>query len=97
MKRNQHSESHPDITSLADDARALLEATAEVAEDKVIAARERLSAALEQGRVAWGTVQERAVAGAKATDQVIRTHPYESIGIAFGVGALIGFLLTRRN
>ncbi len=96
MKRNQHAE-HADLGSLAEDARALLSATAEVAEDKVIAARERLSAALEQGREAWGTVQERAVAGAKATDKVIRTHPYQSIGIAFGVGALVGFLLTRRN
>lgn len=97
MKQNRHAEPHADLGSLAEDARALLSATAEVAEDKVIAARERLSAALEHGREAWGTVQERAVAGAKATDKVIRTHPYQSIGIAFGVGALVGFLLTRRN
>lgn len=96
MKRNQHTE-HADLGSLAEDARALLSATAEVAEDKVVAARERLANALEHGREAWGTVQERAVAGAKATDKAIRTHPYQSIGIAFGIGALVGFLLTRRN
>ena len=34
---------------------------------------------------------------AKATDQAIRENPYKSIGIAFGVGALIGYLLSRRN
>lgn len=96
MKRNQHAE-HADLGSLAEDARALLSATAEVAEDKVVAARERLSQALERGREAWDTVQDRAVAGAKATDKAIRTHPYQSIGIAFGLGALVGFLLTRRN
>lgn len=97
MKRNQHTEDHADLGSLAEDARALLTATAEVAEDKVVAARARLSDALERGREAWGTVQERAVAGAKATDKVIRSNPYQSIGIAFGVGALVGFLLSRRS
>lgn len=97
MKRNQNAEEHSDLGSLAEDARALLTATAEVAEDKVVAARARLSDALERGREVWGTVQQRAVAGAKATDKVIRSNPYQSIGIAFGVGALVGFLLARRN
>jgi ElaB/YqjD/DUF883 family membrane-anchored ribosome-binding protein len=97
MKRNHHADPAQALGTLADDAKALLAATAEVAEDKVIAARERLAAALEQGREAWETVQDRAVAGAKATDKAIRSHPYQSIGIAFGLGALIGFLLTRRH
>lgn len=96
MKRNQHA-SHSNFGTLADDAKALLAATAEVAEDKVVAARERLSEALERGQEAWESVQDRAVAGAKATDQAIRTHPYQSIGIAFGVGALLGYILSRRN
>ena len=82
---------------LVEDAQALLAATAHVAEEKVVEARKRLTAALERGREVWNDVQEKAVAGAKATDQVIRDHPYQSIGIAFGIGALIGFLLSRRN
>jgi ElaB/YqjD/DUF883 family membrane-anchored ribosome-binding protein len=36
------------------------------------------------------------VAGAKAADQIIRKHPYESIGIALGVGLLIGVLVRRK-
>jgi len=82
---------------LAEDAQALLAATAHVAEEKVVEARRRLTAAIEKGKETWNAVQERAVAGAKATDQVIRDHPYQSIGIALGVGALIGFLISRRN
>jgi ElaB/YqjD/DUF883 family membrane-anchored ribosome-binding protein len=35
--------------------------------------------------------------GARATDEMVRSHPYQSIGIAFGIGALLGFLLTRRQ
>ena len=41
-------------------------------------------------------VQQRTVERAKATDQVIREHPYETIGIAFGLGVLIGFLIRRK-
>ena len=41
-------------------------------------------------------IQEKATTSAKATDRVIRDHPYESIGIAFGVGVLIGVLINRR-
>jgi ElaB/YqjD/DUF883 family membrane-anchored ribosome-binding protein len=40
--------------------------------------------------------EEKAVEGAKAADKVIRTHPYQTIGIAFGLGLLIGFLARRK-
>jgi ElaB/YqjD/DUF883 family membrane-anchored ribosome-binding protein len=82
---------------LVEDAQALLAATAHVAEEKVVEARKRLTAAIEKGRETLNNVQEKAIAGAKATDQVIRDHPYQSIGVALGVGALVGFLLSRRN
>jgi ElaB/YqjD/DUF883 family membrane-anchored ribosome-binding protein len=95
MKRNhQIQESAAD---LADDARALLAATANAAETKVVEARKRLNAALVRGKEAWGEVQDRAVAKARAADEVIRDHPYQSIGIAFGIGALLGLFLRRRS
>lgn len=86
-----------DLETLAEDAKALLAATADVAEEKVVAARKRVAAALEKGRDAVEYVQDQAVAGAKAADKTIRDNPYQSIGIALGVGALIGYLLGRRN
>jgi ElaB/YqjD/DUF883 family membrane-anchored ribosome-binding protein len=82
---------------LMEDAQALLAATAHVAEEKVVEARKRLTAAIEKGRETWNNVQEKAIAGAKATDQVIRENPYKAIGIALGVGAIIGYLLRRRD
>ena len=42
-----------------------------------------------------GILWKRFREAAKATDQVIRGHPYESIGIALGVGLLIGVLAGR--
>lgn len=85
-----------DLSSLAEDARALMSATADVAGDKVGEARKRLAAALESGKQMLGRVKDKAVEGAKATDEAVHKHPYMAIGIAAGVGALIGFLVARR-
>ena len=85
-----------DMGTLAEDARALMAATADVAGEKVEEARKRLSAALENGREIYGRVRDKAVQGAKVADQTVRENPYQSIGIAFGVGALIGYLVSRR-
>ena len=87
----------PDFESLMEDAKALLVATGHVAEDKVVAARRRLETALERGKETWDTAMESAAEGAKAADECIREHPYQSIGVALGVGALLGYLLSRRN
>jgi ElaB/YqjD/DUF883 family membrane-anchored ribosome-binding protein len=97
MKRHHHnSEIQESAAHLANDARELLAATANAAETKVVEARQRLSTALERGKEVWGRVQDGAVAQAKAADAVVRENPYRAIGIAFGVGALLGLLLRRR-
>jgi len=75
----------------------LLVTTAHNVEEKVVNARNRLASAMENGKEVWNTVQTRTVAGAKATDKAIREHPYQSVGVALGIGALIGYLLRRRN
>ncbi|SPE61541.1 putative Protein ElaB [Verrucomicrobia bacterium] len=85
-----------DLGTLAEDARALMAATADVAGGKVREARERLSTALDGGRRIFGRAQAKAVEAVKATDDALHEHPYEAIGIAFAVGALIGFLAARQ-
>jgi ElaB/YqjD/DUF883 family membrane-anchored ribosome-binding protein len=40
--------------------------------------------------------EEKAVEQAKAADRVIREHPYQTIGLAFGLGLLIGVLARRK-
>lgn len=97
MKNNAATKAAaPDINSLIEDARALLSATGHVAEDKVVQARQRLADALERGAETLEGWQDRAVAGAKAADKGIREHPYQAIGVAFGVGALVAYLVARR-
>ena len=86
-----------DLGQLAEDARALMATTADVAGEKVSEARKRLAAALESGKEIYGRAREKAVEGVKAADEVVRDHPYQAIGIAFGVGALVGYLVSRRG
>jgi ElaB/YqjD/DUF883 family membrane-anchored ribosome-binding protein len=38
--------------------------------------------------------KRKAVSSAQATDRSVRSHPYESIGIVFGLGALAGMLAS---
>jgi ElaB/YqjD/DUF883 family membrane-anchored ribosome-binding protein len=85
-----------DMDTLAEDARALMAATADVAGEKVSEARKRLAAALESGKEIYGRVRDKAVDCAKVTDEAVHEHPYQAIGIAFGVGALIGYLVSLR-
>src|SRR5580700_2966981 len=86
-----------DAHTFMDDAHALLEATAEFTDEKVAKARKRFADALESGRGMYTGMQDKAVQGAKAVDECVRDHPYQSIGVAFGLGALLGLLLSRRN
>ncbi len=89
-----------DLRTLASDAESLLKATAEDASDKAKEARARLNAALEKARATYDDLQAQGVASAKAAlrkaDDTVRTHPYEAIGIAFGVGLLLGAVLRRK-
>jgi ElaB/YqjD/DUF883 family membrane-anchored ribosome-binding protein len=85
-----------DLKSVVRDAEELMNATAGQAEEKVAKARGRLSAALESAKASYQQLQDKTVAAAKATDKTIRAHPYESIGIAFGLGLLVGVLVARK-
>lgn len=95
MSKETQASSH-DVSQLAEDARALMAATADVAGEKVGEARKRLAAALESGKEIYGRVKEKAVEGAKVADKTVRENPYQAIAIGVGVGALVGYLLGRR-
>ena len=85
-----------DLKRIVTDSEELLHATKDAVGDKAHAVRERLSDTLESAKRNCRRLEEKAIEGAKATDKVIREHPYQSIGVAFGVGLLIGVLVTRK-
>jgi ElaB/YqjD/DUF883 family membrane-anchored ribosome-binding protein len=95
MNKDTPAASH-DMGSIAEDARDLMAATADVAGEKVGEARKRLAAALERGKEIAGNVRDKTVAGAKVADQAIRENPYQAVAVGVGVGVLIGYLIGRR-
>jgi ElaB/YqjD/DUF883 family membrane-anchored ribosome-binding protein len=85
-----------DLKVLARDAEGLLKATAGEMGEKTREARERLKSAIESARKSCHNLEEKALDSARAADKVIREHPYESLGVAFGMGLLIGVLVARK-
>lgn len=82
-----------DLKTVARDTEDLLQAGASNVSEK---ARARLASTLERARETCERLEEKAVAGAKAADKVVRSHPYQTMGVAFGIGVLIGVLVTRK-
>jgi len=85
-----------DLKTVVRDAEDLMKATAGQTGEKVSEVRSRLAAAIESAKSTCQSLKDKTVAAAKATDVTIREHPYESIGIAFGVGLLVGWLVARK-
>lgn len=85
-----------DLRLLSRDAEAMLQATTGQAGEKMTELRGRLASTIEAAKASYRRLEEKTIAGAKVTDKTIRDHPYESIGVAFGVGLLIGVLVGRR-
>jgi len=85
-----------DLKAVVDDAEELLRATAGQAGEKLKEVRGRLAAALEAAKTTCHGLEEKTTAAAQATDRCIRDHPYETIGVAFGLGLLVGILVGRR-
>lgn len=85
-----------DLKRVVEDSEELLVDSAGVVGEKAHEIRERLARTIDVAKTTCRRLEEKVKAGAKATDQVIREHPYPSLGVAFGVGIVIGFLLQRK-
>jgi ElaB/YqjD/DUF883 family membrane-anchored ribosome-binding protein len=85
-----------DLREVVQDGEELLRAGANELNERGSMARERLSAALDRAKETGRKLQKQTIAGAKATDRAIRSNPYQSIGIAFGVGVLLGAIFNRK-
>jgi ElaB/YqjD/DUF883 family membrane-anchored ribosome-binding protein len=85
-----------DLRVVVRDAEALIKATAGDLSERTKDARARLNEAMDRAKVTVQDLEERARERARAADKLIREHPYQSLGIAFGVGLLIGVLVNRK-
>ncbi len=59
--------------------------------------RAQLESAVAKAKQVCERVQNQTATAAKATDKRIREHPYQAIGIALGLGAVIGALVMWKR
>ncbi|MEO8205660.1 MAG: hypothetical protein ABI615_05725 [Chthoniobacterales bacterium] len=85
------------ITNLTSDARALVTATADMADDRITDARQRLESALDSGRQIYQDLREKTTDGFKVADSFVHDNPYKSVGVAMLIGALLLLLFRRRD
>ena len=89
-----------DLQTVIEDAEALLQATAAQTGDRVDSIRARARESLQQARSrlkeAEGEVLEHARDAAATADEFVRENPWQVVGIAAGVGILLGLLISRR-
>ena len=86
-----------DLQAVMQDAEELMKATSGQTGEKAAELRARLAGAIETAKTTCRRWQAKAVEAAKATDNTIREHPYESMGVTFGVGLLLGVLVGRQQ
>jgi ElaB/YqjD/DUF883 family membrane-anchored ribosome-binding protein len=94
MNKEIHAIQH-DVDLLATHARALFVATADSANDKIVAARDQLEAVLDSGRHITDVWRERANDGARYCRDIVKEHPYQALAIGLTVGAFIGLCSVR--
>ncbi|MCC6472320.1 MAG: DUF883 domain-containing protein [Burkholderiales bacterium] len=89
-----------DMRVVISDAEELLRATAGQAGEKISAARARIQDSIEVAKGKLAEVGElgvqRAKASARATDEYVHEHPWQSVGIAALAGLVVGILIGRR-
>jgi len=75
----------------------LIEDSADMANDNIKQLRERITVALDHGKEIYDDVHDDVARRTKAADHTVRENPYQVIGIALGIGAIVGFLVSFRR
>ncbi len=85
-----------EFEALAADAKRLLEATTEEAGEKAKEARQKLAERIESAKGLLGKAEEGLSASLDKAGDYVREKPLQSLGIAAGVGLILGLLLGRK-
>lgn len=89
-----------DLKVVVADAEELLRATASQAGERATLARAKIEQSLERARVKLSEVEslvaDRTRKMANETDEYVHEHPWTAVGVAAGIGLIIGLLMSRK-
>ncbi|MFO0509480.1 MAG: YqjD family protein [Gammaproteobacteria bacterium] len=89
-----------DLRRVVDDAEALMRGTSGLVGERAAEARERAAESVRAARERLSGLEEelldRARDAAQGTEDYVRRNPWQAVGIAAGVGLLLGVLINRR-
>jgi ElaB/YqjD/DUF883 family membrane-anchored ribosome-binding protein len=90
-----------DLKVVMRDAEALLRATSAQTGEKIQQVRAQAEESLRQARTRLSALEDDAMQRARevatATEGYVRENPWQAIGVAAGVGLLVGLLLSGRR
>lgn len=90
-----------DLQAALDDTEAVLKDLADEGSAVSQSVRDRISANLKGVKAKLqeteALVTDKAKEAARVTDEYVRENPWQTIGIAAGVGFLLGLLVSRRG
>jgi ElaB/YqjD/DUF883 family membrane-anchored ribosome-binding protein len=89
-----------DLHTVVRDAEALLKATASQTGEKIQEVRSRAEESVRQAKERLASVEsdalKRAQVLADEAEEYIRDNPWQVVGVAAGIGLVIGLLISRR-
>ncbi len=88
-----------DLKSLIGDAEELLKASATQAGEKISVARQKIEQSLVEGKKSLADAEKILVKKGKeaadVADDYVRENPWGAVGIAAGIGLVLGLLIRR--
>lgn len=100
LSQSQKDRLMQDLHSVVAEAEGLLRATAGQAGEGASELRAKVQASLDRAKHNLADLQdaalEKAKAAGRATDAYVHENPWQSMGVAAGVGLLLGLLISRR-
>lgn len=100
MSSNSKEKLIADMKVVMSDAEEILRATAGVAGEKMADLRERIGERLRDARLriddAEAALVDKTKAAARAADDFVNENPWQAVGIAAGIGVLLGIIIGRR-
>lgn len=86
-----------EIKALLAEAENVIASSGERASEEISSLKERLRSALDRSRDTAQKALQMAKERAADADEAIQTHPYVAMGVAAGVGLLVGALISRSH